>query len=71
MEKEDPTSNEFEVPAKLKELHLKKDYGQYADENGKIIPYNDPRTAKARSKAFPGIAKAMAEQWAGEKNALR
>ena len=37
MEKEDPTSNEFEVPAKLKELHLKKDYGQYADENGKII----------------------------------
>ena len=41
------------------------------DENGKIIPYNDPRTAKARSKTFPGIAKAMAEQWAGEKNALR
>ena len=33
------------------------------DENGKIIPWNDPRTAKARSKTFPGIAKAMAEQW--------
>lgn len=33
------------------------------DENGKIIPYNDPRTAKARSKTFSGIAKAMAEQW--------
>ena len=33
------------------------------DENGKILPWNDPRTAKARSKTFPGIAKAMAEQW--------
>lgn len=33
------------------------------DENGKAIPWNDPRTAKARSKTFPGIAKAMAEQW--------
>lgn len=33
------------------------------DENGKIIPWNDPRTAMIRSKTFPGIAKAMAEQW--------
>ena len=33
------------------------------DENGKILPWNDPRTAKARSKTFSGIAKAMAEQW--------
>jgi hypothetical protein len=33
------------------------------DENGKILGWNDPRTAKARSKTFPGIAKAMAEQW--------
>ena len=35
------------------------------DENGKIIAWNDPRTALLRSKTFPGIAKAMAEQWAG------
>lgn len=33
------------------------------DENGKVIAWNDPRTAKLRSKTFPGIAKAMAEQW--------
>ena len=33
------------------------------DESGKVISWNDPRTAKARSKTFPGIAKAMAEQW--------
>jgi len=33
------------------------------DENGKIISWNDPRTARERSKTFPGIARAMAEQW--------
>lgn len=35
------------------------------DENGKIIRWNDPRTAKIRSKTFIGVAKAMAEQWGG------
>lgn len=33
------------------------------DENGKIIPWNDPRTKIIRSKTFWGIARAMAEQW--------
>ena len=33
------------------------------DENGKILPWNDPRTAIIRSKTFQGIAVAMAEQW--------
>lgn len=33
------------------------------DENGKILSWNDPRTAVIRSKTFPGIARAMAEQW--------
>ena len=37
------------------------------DDNGKIISWNDPRTAKIRSKTFPGIARAMAEQWGTEK----
>lgn len=37
--------------------------GGCKDENGKIISWNDPRTAKIRSKTFPGIVKAMAEQW--------
>lgn len=36
------------------------------DENGKIISWNDPRTAKIRSKTFQGIADAMAEQWGCE-----
>lgn len=33
------------------------------DENGKIIAWNDPRTAVIRSRTFPGIAKSFAEQW--------
>jgi hypothetical protein len=36
MEKEDPKNEEFIVPAKLRELWEKKDYGQYADENGNL-----------------------------------
>lgn len=36
------------------------------DENGKILSWKDPRTAKARSKTYEGIAKAMADQWGGE-----
>lgn len=36
------------------------------DENGKILAWNDPRTARIRSKTYPGIAKAMAEQWGGD-----
>ena len=33
------------------------------DDNGKILAWNNPRTAIIRSKTFPGIAKAFAEQW--------
>ena len=33
--------------------------------NGKQYAWNDPETAKWRSKTFPGIAKAMADQRAG------
>lgn len=37
-------------------------------ESGKWRRYGDPEVKKTRSKTFPGIAKAMAEQWAGECN---
>lgn len=33
------------------------------DENGKILKWNDPRTAVIRSRTFTGIAEAMANQW--------
>lgn len=32
-------------------------------EDGKILSWNDPETARIRSKTFPSIARAMAEQW--------
>lgn len=51
-------------------IHSKGKSGGYSgpswyvtDENGKILSWNDPRTATARSKTYPGVAKAMAEQW--------
>jgi hypothetical protein len=34
--KEDPSNPEFEVNARMKEVALKKDFGQYADKNGKL-----------------------------------
>ncbi|MBK8949626.1 MAG: S46 family peptidase [Flavobacteriales bacterium] len=37
LEKEDPTNDEFIVPARQKELLAKKDYGRYADANGELI----------------------------------
>ncbi|RZT92405.1 peptidase S46-like protein [Ancylomarina subtilis] len=36
MEKEDATNPEFVVPAKLKELYSNKDFGQYADQDGRL-----------------------------------
>ena len=36
IEKEDPDNYEFKVPAKLKELYQKKDYGRYAMKDGNL-----------------------------------
>ncbi len=36
LEKEDPTNSEFVVPAKLKELLLKRDFGRYATADGSL-----------------------------------
>ena len=56
-------------------IHSKGKSGGYSgnswivkDENGKILSFSDPRVSKARSKTFPGIAQAMAEQWGGNIN---
>ena len=40
-----------------------KGIGQAEDGSGKKLAFNDPMTATLRSRTFPGIAKAMAEQW--------
>ena len=51
-------------------IHSKGKSGGYSgaswivrDENGKILSYKDPQVARVRSKTYPGIAKAIAEQW--------
>lgn len=36
MEKENPDDFDFKVPAKLKELYAKKDFGKYADSSGEM-----------------------------------
>ena len=33
------------------------------DDNGKILAWNDPLTAKIRSKTYEGVAEAIAQQW--------
>ena len=37
LEKEDPTNDEFIVPARQKEMLLNKDFGRYADANGDLV----------------------------------
>jgi len=38
-------------------------YGDAVGKDGKKLAYNGQEIKKVRSKTFPGIAKAMAEQW--------
>lgn len=47
------------VPVESRTHELYKGYGN---------SWNNPITASLRSKTFPGIARAMAEQWAGDIN---
>ena len=61
------------LPTKIVEperIHSKGRTGGYSgaswfcrDENGKILSWSDPRTAKIRSKTYEGIAEAFATQW--------
>lgn len=57
-------------PTDKLELEPRTELGQYmgalyyaTDENGKKLPWNDPRTRVERSKTYFGVARAMALQW--------
>lgn len=52
-------------PTEIIEQHEPFINGGYKDENGKYRRFSgrNERNQKIRSKTFPGIAKAMAEQW--------
>ena len=56
---------EFYVSPKGRKFSKGSSSDMARDAQGKILSWNDPRTAKIRSKTFTGIARAMAEQWAG------
>lgn len=56
---------DFYVSPKGRKFSVGSSSDMARDENGKILSWNDPRTGIIRSKTFHGIAKAMAEQWAG------
>ncbi|MFH1121654.1 MAG: S46 family peptidase [Bacteroidota bacterium] len=58
MEKEDPTNEEFIVPAKLKELYEKKDFGKWADKEGRMgvcfLSHNDITGGNSGSPVLNG-----------------
>ena len=54
---------EFYVSPKGRKFSKGSSSDMARDAQGKILSWNDPRTAKIRSKTFPGIARAMADQW--------
>ena len=61
-------AGEFYVSPKGRKFSVGSSADMARDESGKILSWNDPRTGIIRSKTFLGIAKAMAEQWAGVNN---
>lgn len=57
---------EFYISPKGKRFSKGSSSDMALDENGKILSWKDPRTAKIRSKTYQGIARAMSAQWCGE-----
>ena len=56
-------TNFLELPQSGKWDNQTSDHQNKLIIDGKWISYNDPRTAIYRSKTYPGIAQAMADQW--------
>jgi hypothetical protein len=58
-----PTNNGTLKPTDIVPVEKRKQSIWKANFGGKQYAWNSPETAILRSKTFPGIAKAMAEQW--------
>ncbi|MPQ48179.1 serine protease [Marinifilum sp. N1E240] len=74
MEKEDPTNPEFVVPAKLKELYEKKDFGMYADKNGHLpacfLTNNDITGGNSGSPVINGNGELIGTAFDGNSEAM-
>ena len=74
MEKEDPTSHEFKVPAKLKELYKNKDFGRYADKNGNLpacfLTNNDITGGNSGSPVINGNGELIGTAFDGNSEAM-
>ena len=74
MEKEDPSSHEFQVPDKLKELYEKKDFGPYADKNGELpacfLTNNDITGGNSGSPVINGNGELIGTAFDGNSEAM-
>ena len=74
MEKEDPTNPEFVVPAKLKELYEKKDFGRYANKNGNLpacfLTNNDITGGNSGSPVINGNGELIGTAFDGNSEAM-
>ncbi len=74
IEKEDPENSEFNVPARLKELYNKKEFGSYANKNGELptcfITNNDITGGNSGSPVINGKGQLIGLAFDGNSEAM-
>ena len=74
IEKEDPESSEFAVPARLKELYAKKEFGRYANKDGELptcfITNNDITGGNSGSPVINGKGQLIGLAFDGNSEAM-
>lgn len=74
IEKEDPENSEFNVPARLKELYAKKEFGRYANKNGELptcfITNNDITGGNSGSPVINGKGQLIGLAFDGNSEAM-
>ena len=74
IEKEDPENSEFNVPARLKELYAKKEFGRYTNKNGELptcfITNNDITGGNSGSPVINGKGQLIGLAFDGNSEAM-